>query len=137
LSERSLLERLRRPDVAAQRRGEDSLQDMADSILRHLQRMLNTRQGNAPTVPDYGVPDLTELARGFPASSSTLEESIRACVEKYEPRLREVTVRYKESPDDVLSLSFEVTGRLVVHGEEAGVWFLTKIDPEGRVDVKG
>ena len=137
MSEKSLLERLRRPDGAAPRRGEDNLQDLADSILRHLQRMLNTRQGNAPTVPDYGVPDLTELARGFPASASSLEESLRGCVEKYEPRLRDVSVRYKESPDDVLSLSFEVTGRLVVHGEEAGVWFLTKIDSDGRIEVRG
>lgn len=120
-----------------QRRGEDSLQETADSILRHLQRMLNTRQGNAPTVPDYGVPDLTELARGFPESTVSLEQSLRGCIEKYEPRLRDVTVRFKESPDDLLSLSFEVTGRLVVRGDEAGVWFLTRIDPDGRIDVKG
>ncbi len=137
MSERSLLERLRHPDAASQRRGEDSLQEMADSILRHLQRMLNTRRGNAPTVPEYGVPDLTDLARGFPESATTLEEALRACIEKYEPRLRDVTVRYKESPDDVLSMSFEVTGRLVTRGDEAGVWFLTRVDPEGRIDVKG
>ncbi len=137
MSEKSLLERLRHPEAAAQRHGEESLQEMADSILGHLQRMLNTRKGNAPTVPDYGVPDLTDLARGFPESATTLEDALRACIEKYEPRLRDVAVRYKESPDDVLSMSFEVTGRLVTQGDEAGVWFLTRVDPEGRVDVKG
>jgi len=110
---------------------------MADSVLRHLQRMLNTRRGNAPTVPDYGVPDLTDLARGFPESAGALQEALRACIEKYEPRLRDVSVQYKESPDDVLSMSFEVTGRLVTRGDEAGVWFLTRVDPEGRIDVKG
>ncbi len=137
MSEKSLLERLRHPDAPAHRRGEDSLQEMADSILRHLQRMLNTRRGNAPTVPDYGVPDLTDLARGFPESAATLEDALRACIEKYEPRLRDVTVRYKESPDDVLGMSFEVTGRLETSADPAGVWFLTRVDPEGRIDVRG
>lgn len=137
MSDRSLLERLRRPDAAAQRRGEDSLQEMADSILRHLQRMLNTRRGNAPTVPDYGVPDLTELARGFPDSALDLQRSLRACIEKYEPRLKDVVVQYKESPDDLLSVSFEVTGRLQSSSDEAGVWFLTRVDSDGRIDVQG
>jgi type VI secretion system protein len=137
LSEKSLIERLRSAESAGPRRGEDSLQGTADSVLRHLQRMLNTRRGNAPTVPDYGVPDLTDMGRGFPESAAVLQEALRACIEKYEPRLRDVSVRYKESPDDVLSMSFEVTGRLVAQGDEAGVWFLTRIDPEGRIDVKG
>ena len=137
MREGSLLERLRRPDRSSERRGADGLQEMADSILRHLQRMLNTRQGNALTVPDYGVPDLTDLARGFPESASTLEDALRACIEKYEPRLRDVMVRYKQSTGDALSLSFEVTGRLAASGEDAGVWFLTTVDPDGRVDVKG
>jgi len=99
--------------------------------------MLNTRRGNAPTVPDYGVPDLTELARGFPDSALDLQRSLRACIEKYEPRLKDVVVQYKESPDDLLSVSFEVTGRLQSSSDEAGVWFLTRVDSDGRIDVQG
>lgn len=110
---------------------------LADSVQAHLQRMLNTRQGNASTALDYGVPDLTELGRGFPQSARDLEEMIRSCIEKYEPRLRDVTARFSETQNEVLVLSFEVTGRLVTPEGEAGVWFETRVDTDGRVEVRG
>ena len=52
--ERSLLDRLDDPRPNAPRRVEESTEDLADSVLVHLQRMLNTRQGNCLTLEDYG-----------------------------------------------------------------------------------
>lgn len=134
MRERTLLQRLREPD----RRdgGRDPLEASADSVLDHLRKMLSTRQGSALTVPDFGIPDLVALARGFPATRGELEESIRRSIEKYEPRLRDITVKTAES-EDLLDLAFEITARIVVGDDEAGVWFLTRIDPDGHVAVTG
>lgn len=136
MRERSLLERLRHPgDVHG--RGGDSLEALAESVLRHLRKMLNTRQGSSRTVPDYGIPDLGELVRAFPVTRQELENGIRSSIEKYEPRLQDVTVRFAENEDDILTLAFEITARIVTSDEEAGVWFVTRIDPDGHLEISG
>lgn len=136
MSGRTLLERLRKPGDENLRRAGSSVRDRLDSVLGHLQRMLNTRQGNAPAVPDYGVPDLSDIVREFPESRQTLEQAIRRSIERYEPRLADVRVRYAPSEKDILTLTFEVTARLLVDGSKTGISFVTRIDPDGRVDVK-
>jgi type VI secretion system protein len=135
--EKSLFERLRSPEPQIDLNAQMDLQAVADSIQAHLIRMLNTRQEHALSAPDYGIPDLTELARGFPESAGVLEDAIRKSIEKYEPRLRDVSVRFAESEQDVLTISFEITARLVVQNEDVGVWFMTKIGSDGKVEVRG
>lgn len=137
MAERTLLERLRDPRPGADRQAKDDVQAIADSVQRNLQRMLNSRWEHARTVPEFGIPDLTEALRSFPESTTALEESIRQSIEKFEPRVRDVSVRFVESEDDVLLLSFEVNGQLVTRDEQVGIWFMTKIDANGRVDVRG
>lgn len=99
--------------------------------------MLNSRQGHALTVPEYGTPDLSEVVRGNPEVIRHMEESIRRSIELHEPRLADVTVRFLNSDDEMLVLCFEVTARLVRTEQEAGVRFTTRMVPEGRVDVVG
>lgn len=118
------------------RAGED-LDALASSILAHLQRMLNTRQGNSETVPDYGMPDLTGAARAFPLAMEALEAAIRQSIEKYEPRLTEVTVRHVGQAEDEFKLSFEIQARLATASEEAAVWYKTSIDLDGKIEVAG
>lgn len=134
MRERTLLQRLREP--GRRDSGRDPLEAAAESVLEHLRKMLSTKQGSSLTVPDYGVPDLIALARGFPATRGDLEAAIRRSIEKYEPRLRDISVRSGES-EDALDLAFEITARIVVGNDEAGVWFLTRIDPDGHVAVTG
>jgi len=137
VSERSLLERLREPARESERIDHDNLEAMEKSILLHLQRMLNTRQENSQTVPNYGVPDLTEMGRNFPESARVLEGAIKRSVEEYEPRLRDVRVKFRTSEDEVLTLSFDVTARLVTRGEQASVQFETRLSSDGRFVVTG
>ncbi len=134
MAERTLFERLRRPDDA-QRRAGQNVPELTRSVLRHLQKMLNTRQENAPSVPDYGVPDLVEIVRTFPESTRSLEESIRQSIEKYEPRLRKVKVFHDADADDALTLAFEVQAQLVTDDRTAGVSFVTRVNPDGKVEV--
>ncbi len=99
--------------------------------------MFNSRQGHSLTAPDYGLPDLTSLVRGSRESVSELEEALRQCIERYEPRLTDVTVSNVLSEEDPFHMKFKITARLVVGNRESGVWYETSIGPEGRVEVRG
>ena len=46
------------------------------------------------------------------------------------------TVKSTARPDEVFILCFEITAELVTTEERASVWFETRIDPSGRVEVK-
>jgi type VI secretion system protein len=47
----------------------------AKSIADHLWRMFNTRQGSLSHLPDYGLPDITEIYRKLPTSLKDLEQT--------------------------------------------------------------
>jgi type VI secretion system protein len=108
-----------------------------ESILAHLQRMLNSRQGCSLSAPDYGTPDVRVAARDRAEAINQMEASIRRSIEKYEPRLADVSVRFVKSDDEMLVLCFEVSARLKTKEVDANVRFTTRMVPEGRVDVKG
>ena len=65
------------------------------SITDHLYRLLNARRGAVSHIPDYGLPDLTELYQGLPYSVEILIQEIRSLIDKYEPRLQNVRIDYK------------------------------------------
>ncbi len=135
--ERSLLDRIDDPRPDAPRRVEEDTEALADSVLTHLQRMLNTRQGNCLTVPDYGIPDFTDMVHNFPEAVGQMQRAIRRSVERYEPRLRKVRVTPANPEDDFLQLRFEITAELVTADEDASVWFETTIGADGHVRVRG
>jgi len=55
-SSRGLFDRLRSPDTDAGRSIEQRTEDVANSVLAHLVRLLNTRHGDSPAAPSYGIP---------------------------------------------------------------------------------
>ncbi len=135
--DRSLFERLRDPGSEAPRTIHENTGRLADSVLANLRNLLNSRQRIAPALPDYGIPDMVDLATSFPEGVSGMRRAIKDVIETYEPRLRRVTVKYVETPDDPLALRFEITAELATAEERAAVWFETRIDSSGEVDVKG
>ena len=86
--------------------------DIQFSIMDHLTRLLNARQGSMVHDPEYGLPDIGQIYQGLPYSVTELVDVIRKAVLKYEPRLTRVDVSYKpiETTDCVLYL--EILGRL-------------------------
>lgn len=85
--------------------------DTVSSVVDHLRDMLNTPQGESVTVPDYGLVDFSDVCHNMPEAIGAIQQSIRATILKYEPRLRNVSVRFVPS-DEPLSLRFEVVARL-------------------------
>jgi type VI secretion system protein len=133
--EKTLFERLRDPaprDLSSA----PSLEALARSIHRNLQRVLNSRQGHALAALDYGSPDLTDLPSTVHESTREVEEAIRDTIEKYEPRLRDVEVSFSQEHEDVLTASFEIVGRIVMEDEDAAVRFESRVGFDGDVDVR-
>ena len=127
----SLLERIGR----GVRQGYD--QDDAgavESVLDHLRRMLNTRQGHVLTAPDYGMPDFTGFVHS-PDARRGVQTAIFDSIRKYEPRLKKVQVNYLES--DGLEIRFEVKGTLQADHRGIPVRYETRMQPSGRVRVSG
>lgn len=108
--------------------------DEARSIAAHLRVLFGTCRGGAAAAPDLGRPDLTELVHTWPDGVRAVERALRALVERFEPRLADVTVRAVTSADPLV-LAFQVRGRAA---REPGRIhrFVTEIDSLGRCTVR-
>ena len=116
---------------------EEDTQVLADSVLRHLRNMLNMRVEHALAQPDYGMPDGSEFIHSVPEAVDEVRRVLKNSIEKFEPRLRHVRVKFAPEENDQLRLRFEVMAELVTEREKASLWFETKIDSHGHVDIKG
>ncbi len=110
---------------------------MSDSVLRHLQRILNTRKGHALIAEDYGIPDYTNLLHADAESVKDLERSIRQTIQKYEPRLQAVRVSLIPPDEDLLSLRFQIVARLTTDRETVPILFESVLESDGRMSIRG
>lgn len=85
--ERRLLERIANREAGGEHDRPPPADVLAHSIIDHLRRILNTRQGHVPIDPAFGVPDFTNLAGGFAQGSAReIEAQIERVITCYEPR---------------------------------------------------
>lgn len=100
------------------------------SVQQNVQRILNTRAGALKHLPDYGLPDLTNIYMALPASAHQLRDQMQATLLKYEPRIRSIDVSILADNDPGVLVSFEMT----CHLKKAGlVRFGTYFEPPGRM----
>ena len=99
MREQRLLERIRSWEKDPGRRSREDSGRIIDSVLLHLSRILNTKVGNVQIAEDFGMPDFTDLVYNFPEAVRNLERSIRLMIQKYEPRLSAVQVRFVPQED--------------------------------------
>ncbi len=86
--------------------------DLENDITAHLVEILNTRMGSARTVPDYGLMEVSEVTHDFPDAIAAIQRSLKACIQQYEPRLKNVQVRHvKAETVAQMVLEFEITGQ--------------------------
>jgi len=134
MHEERLLERIRSAEREPLRRGGDNQRRCIDSVLSHLQRILNTRQGNVPIACDYGVPDFLNFLQTYPESVHEIEYNIKNAIDKFEPRLSGTTVTYVQDEDDALTLRFQIIACLTVEGGRK-LFFETVVDSDGRIHI--
>ncbi|MGY0576295.1 type VI secretion system baseplate subunit TssE [Bradyrhizobium sp. RDM12] len=103
--DRSLLERLE--DGTATNHGTPSERFRA-SVLENLRRVLNSRQGCCETRPDFGMPDLNEAVGHGADVVRALARSLKQQIETFEPRLKNVSIRFHADRENPLQLSFHV-----------------------------
>ncbi|WP_414451428.1 type VI secretion system baseplate subunit TssE [Burkholderia sp. 22PA0099] len=103
------------------------------SVQHNVQRILNTRAGALKHLPDYGLPDLTNIYKALPASAHLLRQQMETTLLKYEPRIRSIDVDLLDNDDPGVLVNFEMT----CHLKKAGlVRFGTYFEPPGRMRVK-
>lgn len=106
------------------------------SIIDNLTRLFNTRRGSLGHIPDYGLPDITQVYRDLPYSIDGLRAAIKDVVERFEPRLRRVRVEKQEKDKDEeydMRVSFIVTAELL-KGQK--VQFQTTFTSNDLAEVK-
>jgi type VI secretion system protein len=82
------------------------------SIMDHLDRMFNTRQGSMSHLRDYGLPDVSDIYRRMPEGVDELRGAIKSTVERYEPRLENVRVVQREAEGGDIRLGFIISAQL-------------------------
>jgi type VI secretion system protein len=106
------------------------------AVRQFLTLLFNTRQGTLALMPDFGLPDLTEIYRGYPDSLVGLALSMRKTIEKYEPRLRSVSVDVLSASETSFKAEFEISGVLDIPAVEAEeVRFRTIVSQNGQTQV--
>ncbi|WP_039788012.1 type VI secretion system baseplate subunit TssE [Herbaspirillum huttiense] len=103
------------------------------SVQQNVQRILNTRAGALKHLPDYGLPDLTNIYKALPASSHVLQQQIEATLLKYEPRIRSIDINVLDNDDPGVLMCFEMTCHLKAAGL---VRFGTYFEPPGRLRMQ-
>src|SRR5215471_6965749 len=68
--------------------------DLEAAVARHIGDILRTRAGAAPACPDYGLVEVSEILYDFPEAIGILQRAIKATLQTYEPRLKNIQVRH-------------------------------------------
>jgi len=134
--ERRLLERIANWKAGDERTNQTQVDVLVRSVMDHLTRLLNTRQGSVQIDPLFGVPDFTNLAGGMAAGSTReIEEEIRRMVLRYEPRIKSPKVTLNRELTDVLSIRFALEGSLEVDNRDIPLQISTTVGASGKVNI--
>jgi type VI secretion system protein len=82
------------------------------SVMDHLNRMFNTRQGSISHLEGYGLPDVSDIYRRMPDAIDELRNAIKSTITRYEPRLENIRVVQRDEQRLDARLTFIITGEL-------------------------
>lgn len=102
------------------------------SITDNLNRVFSSRKGSLSHLEDYGLPDNSEIYIHIPASPDLLQKAIKTCIEKYEPRLKNVQVIRNKAENNSCRFTF------IIRAEIAGsipVSFQTMFTSSGTSEI--
>jgi type VI secretion system protein len=137
MREHRLLERIANFVEGGDRTDRTRIEVLQQSILEHLTRLLNTRQGSVLIDPLFGVPDFTNLTGGMAMGSTReIEDEISRMVTKYEPRIQCPKVTFMQESTNVLSLQFTLEGWIEADREKMPLKISTAVGSNGRVSVR-
>jgi type VI secretion system protein len=131
------LEGLAQPTSTWNYTSKGSSTELEGDIIAHLVEILNTRMGSARTLPDYGVMEVSEVLHEFPDAIAMIQRSLKACIQQYEPRLKNVQVRQiKNESVASMVLEFEITGQYQLpDGRRQSLRLGASMDASGNVHL--
>lgn len=132
---RTLWERLADPEREGRRTVSEDTQAAVHSVMRNLQRLLNTRRGQALIQPDYGLPDITDCVENAPEALDRVSRAIKSAIEMFEPRLRRIRITHLPVAND-LNLHFGISGQITTEAEQIPVHFNTIVNPTGSAVIE-
>lgn len=123
-----------------------TLEQLKDSVARDLEELLNTRLALAPemlagypecarSILNYGLIDFAGMCLTSSDDRARICTSLKAAIERHEPRLRHVQARIERaagpatSVNSVNSVSFVIAGTLEVFPASAAVNFDAVLQP--------
>lgn len=108
-----LMERLNRhPGERSQRRVRDE-QRVKESVIAHIRQLLNTRRGNVPIDPEFGMPDIPHRRADAGAQGQeVVDTAVRDLLAAYEPRITDVEVASRGFSGGQLGLDIEIKASL-------------------------
>lgn len=118
----SLFERLD-PDTAPRHAfsRQDQARERIQAIKRHLEWLLNTRQGCSLSSPELGLRDFNDASMGSADLQLRVSEDIRRSVAAYEPRVKVLGVNVRTDPAQPLDLHFRLDCLVPIHNMEEQV----------------
>ncbi|QNI01803.1 type VI secretion system baseplate subunit TssE [Halomonas sp. SH5A2] len=103
-----LFERLAAPHQPVRQEEDGRLEEVVESIKRHLVELLNSHPGNCTCAPELGLLDFNDATIGVLDLELSVQQAIRQCIEHFEPRVQRVDVESLPSAGDPLQLRFQV-----------------------------
>ena len=118
----SLFERLE-PDAPRYHPGstDEQARQRVEAIKRHLEQVLNSRQGCSQSSPELGLRDFNGVTQASSDLVVAISADIRRSVEAFEPRIKVTGVRYQPDPDLPLELNFRLDCQVQVNHKEEQV----------------
>ncbi len=108
----SLFERLDvHAPVTSLSQGPDALAVLR-SIKRNVSNILNTRLGESLSAPELGLMDFNDASASSLDLSVQIKRSMTRCLERFEPRLRDIDVLVFSDEREPLNLRFCVTAMI-------------------------
>ncbi|MFC0228516.1 type VI secretion system baseplate subunit TssE [Serratia aquatilis] len=88
------------------------VQELLRSIKQHLNEVLNSRPGACQSAGGLGVTDLNDATASTSDFRKSIEQAIKDCIERYEPRITSVAVQSLVNDGDPLLLSFHISAHV-------------------------
>ena len=109
------------PSVTRTPSRQENAAEKIAAIKRHLETLLNARQGCSQSSPELGLRDFNGVTQASSDLVVAISADIRRSVEAFEPRITVKAVRYQPDPDLPLELNFRLDCQVRVNHKEEQV----------------
>ncbi|NRD73738.1 type VI secretion system baseplate subunit TssE [Shewanella sp. VB17] len=94
--------------------GVESIEYVIASIKRNISGLLNTRVGESQSCPELGLFDFNDANSGSFDLGVRIKAGIKACIERFEPRLSHIDINVLHDNTCPFSLRFHIHGNINV-----------------------